>query len=166
MGLQRIGVLFTWLPAFSVGLILSTAAAAAPAWCMTGYRKFPSTNLFGITQSALSPYRKPTAAEAYIRYESWHQEFSKVTQQGGLRPGTYAAPASEGILAQAELSVLKGKYNLPSPTIPRKVYHLINPVSNDWIIGPKPVLGGTGSEVIFPFGTGPGTIIGPYQVPP
>ncbi|MCH7480811.1 MAG: hypothetical protein IIC79_05400, partial [Chloroflexi bacterium] len=35
MGLQGIGVLFNWLPAFSVGSNLSAAAGAAAVWFMT-----------------------------------------------------------------------------------------------------------------------------------
>jgi RHS repeat-associated protein len=165
MGLQGLGVLFSNVTLFGAGLSVSGAATAATVWFMTGDRQLFS-KFFGTRQSALSPYRRPVQGETYIRYESGHPDFTKVTPEGGLRPGTYAAPASEGILTQTELSIPGGRYNFPNPQIPRSVYYIINPAARGWIIGPKPVPGGTGYEVIFPFGAGPGSVSGPYPVPP
>lgn len=80
-----------------------------------------------------------------------------------MKPGTYAASSSEPLLTQGEVA---SRYNLPSPEIPRAVYYEIYPHSTDWVIGPRPVAGGTGYEVIFPFGTSPGSVKGPFPVPP
>ena len=115
----------------------------------------------GINQ-ALSPYRLPTQGESFIRYETGHPDYTRVTAEGGAKPGTFAAPISEGILPQEQLA---GIYNFPSPNLPRTEYYVITPAEIDWVIGPKPVMGGTGTEVEFPFGTSPGSVAGPYPVP-
>lgn len=43
-------------------------------------------------------------------------------------------------------------YNLPSPQIPRPNVNILTPPGGTPIIGPRPVVGGTGNEVIFPMG--------------
>ena len=83
------------------------------------------------------------------RYESGNPAFSRITTSGGVTPGTYAAPASEGIVSVTGRGSV---YNLPSPEILRTETYVLRPPTGTAIIGPKPVVGGTGSEVIFPFG--------------
>jgi hypothetical protein len=49
------------------------------------------------TGTALSTIRYTHDGETFLRYESGNPAFSRVTGSGGLQPGTFAAPASEGI---------------------------------------------------------------------
>jgi len=99
-----------------------------------------------------STLRQTTPGEKFIRYESGHPRYSKVTSEGGLKPGTYTAPGSEGILPKSQLP---SRYNLPDPQIPRNTYYEVTPPAGTWVEGPKPVMGGSGSEVIFPNGAPP-----------
>jgi len=110
----------------------------------------------------LQDWHFPQPGESAYRYETGHPNYTRVTPQRGLTPGTYAAPSSEPLLSQKQLAI---RYNLPSPDIPRTVRYNVNPGPLDVIVGPRPVAGGTGYEVYFPFGTGPGTVYGPYRVP-
>ncbi len=126
--------------------------------------QFPMTVLAGVVaipeSRSLSIYRYPQPGESFIRYET--ESFTRVTSNRGLAPGTFAAPSSEPLVTQKELP---GRYALPRPEIPRTARYDIYPYSTDLVIGPRPVVGGTGYEVLFPFGTGPGTVFGPYPVP-
>jgi RHS repeat-associated protein len=101
---------------------------------------------------ALSTIRYTRPGETFFRYESNNPAFSRVTRSGGLRSGTYAAPVSDGLIP---LSGRASVYNLPDPMILRTESFVLRPPPNTLIIGPKPVMGGTGNEVIFPFGYGP-----------
>lgn len=112
---------------------------------------------------ALSPYRVTTAGESFIRYESGAADFSRVTTEGGLIPRTYAAPASERLLPQSSLNA---QYNLWSPEIPRVNAFQITPPAGTPIIGPRPVMGGLGNEVVFPMGVPPGSVGPVIPVPP
>jgi RHS repeat-associated protein len=112
--------------------------------------------------TALSPLRQSQAGEEFLRYESGHPDFTRVTAEGGLRPGTFTAPASEGILPQSQLP---NQYNLPDPQIPRSVVYPVRPPAGTWVDGPRPVMGGAGSEVVFPFGAPPGSVGPPVNVP-
>ena len=95
------------------------------------------------------PLRTTRPGESYIRYESANPKFSAVTSRG-VKMGTYAAPASDGIVP---LNQRASVYNLPNPEIPRPVVHLLNPAPERLIIGPRRVMGGRdGNEVIFPSG--------------
>ena len=85
-----------------------------------------------------------------------------MTPKGGLLPGTYAAPGSEGVLPQG---ALPSRYNVPSPAIPRQVYYEVKPPPGTWVEGPRPVMYGTGNEVFFPFGAPPGSV-GPRMPTP
>ena len=102
-----------------------------------------------------STLRQTTPGEKFLRYESGHPRYSKVTPEGGLKPGTYTAPGSEGVLPKSQLP---SRYNLPDPQIPRSTYYEVTPPAGTWVEGPKPVMGGTGSEVVFPYGTPPGSV--------
>jgi len=99
--------------------------------------------------TALSTYRLTTEGETFMRYESANPAFSRVTPTGGVTPGTFAAPASDGLIPVGERVPT---YNLPSPNIPRPNAIPLNPPAGTPVIGPRPVSGGTGNEVIFPFG--------------
>ncbi|MGH7022511.1 MAG: hypothetical protein ACREEB_02835, partial [Caulobacteraceae bacterium] len=101
--------------------------------------------------------------ESFIRYESGNPAFSRVTPSGGLQPCTFAAPSGEGVQSQAALSE---SYNLPDPDIARGTYFEVNPPAGTPVIGPGPVSGGTGSEVEFPFGVGPGSVGPPIPTLP
>lgn len=97
----------------------------------------------------ISPYRVTAPGETFIRYESANPAFTKITPSGGVKPGTFAAPASDGFIPVADrVSV----YNLPSPQITRPNTVTLTPPPETPIIGPRPVVGGTGNEVIFPRG--------------
>jgi hypothetical protein len=99
--------------------------------------------------TAVSEIRYTQAGEQFIRYESANRAFSRVTPKRGVTPGTFAAPASDGLVpVGARIST----YNLPSTDIPRTNHVLLNPPPGTPIIGPRTVVGGTGNEVIFPFG--------------
>ena len=104
--------------------------------------------------TALSEIRLTQEGESFLRYESGNPAFSRVTPAGGLQPGTFAAPASEGVQSQ---SLLNHLYNLPNPEIARGTYFKVNAPAGTPVIGPRPVVGGSGSEVVFPFGVGPGS---------
>lgn len=99
--------------------------------------------------TALSEVRYTQAGEEFIRYESANPAFSRVTSSGGVKPGTYAAPVSDGVVPIGQRA---STYNLPDPHIPRTNYVTIQPPAGTPIIGPRPVVGGTGNEVLFPFG--------------
>jgi RHS repeat-associated protein len=98
---------------------------------------------------ALSTIRYTRPGERFVRYESNNKKFSRVTRGGGVRSGTYAAPRSDGIVSVAERP---GVYNLPDPSIPRTEVYFLEPPPNTLVIGPRPVMGGTGNEVLFPWG--------------
>jgi RHS repeat-associated protein len=101
------------------------------------------------TTTALSEIRYTQAGEKFLRYESANPAFSRVTPRGGVTPGTYAAPASDGLVPVGQRI---STYNLPSPNIPRTNYVMLEPPPGTPVIGPRTVVGGTGNEVIFPFG--------------
>jgi|GEM_PF-2500975 len=94
----------------------------------------------------ISPYRVTGPGETFIRYETANPAFSKITPSGGVRPGTFAAPASDGLVP---VSQRVPTYNLPSPEIPRPNAVTLTPPAGTPIIGPRPVSGGLGNEVIF-----------------
>lgn len=66
--------------------------------------------------TALSEIRYTQAGEKFVRYESANPAFSRVTSRGGVTPGTYAAPASDGLVPVGQRI---STYNLPSANIPR-----------------------------------------------
>jgi RHS repeat-associated protein len=111
---------------------------------------------------ALSTIRLTGPNETYYRYESGISQYSKVTTDGGLKAETFAAPANDGVLPTGQLN---SQYNLPDPQIPRGVYFKVTPPEGTMIIGPGPVAGGAGNEVMFPAGAPPGSVSGPYEVP-
>lgn len=96
--------------------------------------------------TALSPYRVTTPGETFIRYESGNPSYTRITSTGGVKPDTFAAPASDGIVPVAERVTT---YNLPSPEILRPNTITLTPPPGTPIIGPRPVAGGTGNEVNF-----------------
>ena len=99
--------------------------------------------------TALSEIRFTHPNEQFIRYESGNPAFSRVTPRGGVTRGTYAAPMSDGFVPER----LRGStYNLPNPEIPRTNQFILSPPPGTAIIGPRPVAGGTGQEVLFPEG--------------
>ena len=92
----------------------------------------------------LSTIRYTQLGETFLRYES-PQNTTRITSGGGVTPGTYAAPASDGLVP---VEFRTGVYNLFGPEIRTDVY-LLRPPSGTMIEGPRPVAGGTGNEVIF-----------------
>ncbi|HEU5363886.1 MAG TPA: RHS repeat-associated core domain-containing protein, partial [Hanamia sp.] len=102
-----------------------------------------------IESKELSTIRYTQEGETFMRYESANKDFSHITQRGGVIPETYAAPSSDGIIdLERRISV----YNLPGKDIPRPNTFILKPPVGTPIIGPRPVAGGTGNEVFFPFG--------------
>lgn len=101
------------------------------------------------TTTALSEIRYTQVGEEFIRYESANPAFSRITSTGGVTPGTYAAPASDGLVPIGQRIPA---YNLPSSNIPRPNAVVLHPPAGTPVIGPRSVAGGTGNEVIFPFG--------------
>ena len=112
---------------------------------------------------AVSPYRVTTAGETFPRFESSLLP-SRIGNNGSVSPNTFAG----GQAADASLNSYGANlnYNLPNPNLIRDVRYSITPPEGTWIIGPRPVAGGLGSEVIFPYGAPPGSAIGPFPVPP
>jgi RHS repeat-associated protein len=110
---------------------------------------------------ALSPYRQTTPGEQFPRFESSKLP-SRISPNGSVAPGTFAGgkPGDSG-LSPYEVGL---EYNLPRPDIERDSLYTLQPPTGTWIIGPRPVEGGLGSEVVFPFGAPPGTASGPTQV--
>jgi RHS repeat-associated protein len=97
----------------------------------------------------LSTHRFTAPGETFVRYESSAPAYSRVTELGGVSPGTYATPLTDGI---ASVELRPTIYNLPSPNIPRTETIVLSPPAGTTIIGPRPVVGGSGNEVLFPFG--------------
>jgi RHS repeat-associated protein len=97
----------------------------------------------------ISLYRVTGPGESFIRYESANSAFTRITPGGGVTPGTFAAPASDGLVPVANRASV---YNLPSAQIPRPNAITLTPPAGTPIIGPRPVAGGSGNEVLFPMG--------------
>jgi RHS repeat-associated protein len=97
----------------------------------------------------LSTVRLTRPGEKFLRYESNNRSFTRVTDLGGVRPGTYAAPWSDGLVPVSQRASM---YNLPDPLILRTESFTLSPPPNTLIIGPRPVMGGAGNEVLFPYG--------------
>jgi hypothetical protein len=115
------------------------------------------------TSTALSTHRFTSEGESSLRYESDALEYSRIGEDGSVAPGTFAAPATDGVQPQPALN---GAYNLPNPEIPRTNVTEIKPPAGTLVVGPRSVQGGTGNEVIYVNGAPPGSA-GPRQpVPP
>src|SRR5207249_168065 len=112
--------------------------------------------------SELSTIRFTQEGETFLRYESGNPAFTRVTEGGGLQPGTFAAPASEGVQPVESLEEL---YQVPHAEITRSTYFQIAPPKGTMIIGPRPLAGGTGNEVVFPFGIPTGSVGPPLKTP-
>jgi hypothetical protein len=106
-------------------------------------------------RGALSVERITQAGETYYHYGYMEEAESF---QRGLRMRGFATtdPNLSGTGAQSVLN-LKNVRNAVYP---------VKPQPGTPIIGPRPVLGGTGCEVQFPLGTGPGTVCPPTPIPP
>ena len=133
--------------ALVVGSVLSVTASALPS--LNGSAAAAATPKSADTIAEgmrVSPYRVTGSGETYIRYESANPAFSKVTPTGGVKPGTFAAPASDGLVPIGQRA---STYNLPNPEILRPNATTLAPPAGTPIIGPRPVSGGTGNEVIF-----------------
>jgi hypothetical protein len=102
-----------------------------------------------ITTSAISEIRYTRAGEKFIRYETANPAFSRITANGGTKPGTFAAPVTDGLVPVGQRA---STYNLPSPGLTRSSAVILEPPAGTAIIGPRTVRGGTGNEVFFPFG--------------
>jgi hypothetical protein len=85
-----------------------------------------------------------------------------IPELGGVAPGTFAAPARDGL---TPVETVNQRYALPSPEIPRTIMFTIKPPAGTPVIGPRPVQGGFGTEVIFPVGAPPGSVSPPMPTP-
>ena len=110
-------------------------------------------------------YRYTGPGETYYRYESGDPLYSRITPYGQLQPNTFAAAPNESG-DPALTSQLNDYYNLPNPDIPRTQSFCVQPPEGTLIVGPRPVAGGTGSEVLFPAGTPSNTVVEPPTVVP
>ena len=119
-------------------IALGSALAAA---------EMASTTTVAQTGTELSTLRYTQPGEVFIRYES-PALTTRITSGGGVTPGTFAAPISDGLVP---VELRTGVYNLYGPEIRTDAY-LLRPPPGTPIIGPRPVAGGTGNEVIFPNG--------------
>jgi RHS repeat-associated protein len=108
-----------------------------------------ASGLIASESRALSTIRYTRPGESFVRYESNNAAFSRITATGGVRPGTYAAPLSDGLIPVTRRADF---YNLPDPMILRTEIFSLRPPPNTLIIGPRPVAGGPGNEVLFPWG--------------
>ena len=102
-----------------------------------------------LASTELSVIRYTQEGEKFLRYESANTAFSRITSSGGVTPGTFAAPASDGMVPLMQRA---GMYNLPNPEILRPNVFKLQPPAGTPVIGPRSVVGGPGNEVIFPFG--------------
>lgn len=98
---------------------------------------------------ARSPGGVTRSGDTFIRYESANLSYSRITATGGVKPGTFAAPSADGVVPLSERALV---YNLPDPEILRSEIYVLRPPGGTPIVGPRPVVGGTGNEVIFPYG--------------
>jgi RHS repeat-associated protein len=99
--------------------------------------------------SRLSIYRLTQPGETFIRYESGHPGYTRIWPGGAVKPDTFAAPASDGIVPFCDVNDV---YQLKDPQIPRTVMHILKPPAGTTVVGPGPVPGGSGNQVLFPFG--------------
>jgi hypothetical protein len=87
--------------------------------------------------------------------------------QGGARPGTYAGTIEASTGAEAQ-----NIYNLPRWRSPPDSVYIIRPPAGTPVQGPGRVMPAYGkntsglSEFIFPTGTPPGSVSGPFPIPP
>jgi len=130
---------------------ITFAALGAVAGEVLGALTSGATAGVASAETALSTVRLTAPGETFIRYESANTAFSRVTPAGGVTPNTFAAPLSEGVIPLGERAAV---YNLPSPEIPRTSLYVLRPPGGTPVIGPRPVVGGTGNEVVFPVGFG------------
>jgi hypothetical protein len=145
------------------GVGLFNWATAPTAAAPTAATPAAAVNTGSVTPGwEISTYRQTTAGESFIRYESGNPDYTQISSEGGVLPQTFAAPSSEGLLPQSELGV---QYDLPNPQIPRQVYYQLQPPEGTWIQGPRPVPNAPGNEVVFPYGSAPGTATGPFPTP-
>lgn len=142
-GYNSVNLLFNVVPAIMMSIALPAAGGAAMEWLGLGGAGGTSN------ATALSIYRYTQEGETFIRYESANPAFTKVTSSGGVAPNTFAAPSSDGLIPLADRIRF---YNLPSAQIPRPNVITLTPPQGTLIIGPRPVVGGPGNEVIFPIG--------------
>jgi RHS repeat-associated protein len=105
-----------------------------------------------------SIYRYTSSGETYYRYESANPLYSKVGPNGQLAPNTFAGVSGDQPLTSSQVIDF---YNLPTPSIPRTNAFCIRPPAGTLVVGPKPVSGGTGYEVLFPAGSPPNTVAEP-----
>ena len=111
----------------------------------------------------ISPYRVTMVGETFPRFES-SQIPSRISPNGSVAPNTFAGGhAADSTLSSSSAII---NYNLPRPDIIRDVRYMITPPQGTWIIGRRPVAGGIGDEVVFPFGVPPGSATGPFPVAP
>jgi hypothetical protein len=136
------------------GAIIGTAIRGVSASGITKYLRVSKWEPSKI--QPLSIFRQTQPGETYYHYGYKAQAPSF---EGGIKPGGYATPDPNlsGAGAQRMLKLPPGP--------PRDGIYPVQPKPGTAIIGPKPVPGGSGIEVIFPNGTGPGTVTGPGTIP-
>jgi hypothetical protein len=117
------------------------------------------------TASGRNTISETQAGAEYIHYGYAGQvdSFKK-----GLREGGYATPNTDIMSPNAAKQILGLPHNVPPDA-----YYIVRPGVGTQILGPRMVfpitaplrIGLFGQEVVFPNGTGPGTVYGPYPLP-
>ena len=133
----------------TLGRSYNRVDAAVVEAALARYQQAEARECLAPGSTALSRIRYTQPGETFVRYESADPAFSRVTPTGGVLPGTYAAPASDG---PVPIGQRVPTYNLPSPQIARPNAIVLRPPAGTPVIGPGSVTGGTGNEVIFPSG--------------
>lgn len=110
-----------------------------------------------------APLRLTQAGDEFIHYG--YAEHA-AGWQAGARPGTFAGTIKASTGAEAQ-----SIYNLPRWRSPPDAYYVIRPSAETPIQGPGRVMPAYGrdvpglSEFVFPQGTLPGTVSGPFPLP-
>jgi hypothetical protein len=111
-----------------------------------------------------APLRLTQAGDEFIHYG--YAEHA-AGWQAGARPGTFAGTIRASTGAEAQ-----NIYNLPRWRSPPAAYYVIRPPAGMPIQGPGRVMPAYGrdvpglSEFVFPQGTPPGSVSGPFPLPP
>jgi RHS repeat-associated protein len=135
----------------------------------------------GVSAGVFKGVQSWRAARTALHYtqegdEFIHYGFARHAEsfKGGIRPGGFATP-SEGTIMTA--STAQQRLALPRSALP-DAYYIVRPAPGTPTQGPRRVLPlfklegwrpifriGLGEEVVFPEGTHPGSVSGPYWLP-
>lgn len=126
----------------------------------------PDTGGSSYVAPRLAHRRSTGSEEGFVRYVAYSQD-RRVTEDGGLSPGTYATTVNDAGSVPSGLAAV-GRYALPNPR-PARYASTVVPDPNT-VIDYGTVVSmfgqaGGGVEAHFVNGTGPGTVSRPYEIP-